>query len=149
MPAGALGRSRARLPERCFAQCTARFTGGEILRRATFPPMEQTIPLRLRGLEPVEALGVRVPVASDPGTRLLGLAFVRRRRAGPGLLIPRCRSVHTFGMLFDLDVHFIDAAGAEVRTARAVPPGRILCERRAVAVLEVPSEGGETAGPVT
>ena len=111
--------------------------------------MEHKPALRLRGLGSVEALGVRVPVASSLRSRLLGLALLRRQRAGTGLLLPGCRSVHTFGMFFRLDVHFIDADGREIRVARAIPPGRLLFERRAAAVLEVPSEGGESSSPVT
>jgi uncharacterized membrane protein (UPF0127 family) len=105
--------------------------------------MEQESPLRLRGLEHATVRGLRVPVASSLRSRLLGLAFLRRRRTGAGLLLPACRSVHTFGMLFRLDVSFIDAAGREIRVERAVPPGRVLCERQAVAVLEVPSKGAD------
>jgi uncharacterized membrane protein (UPF0127 family) len=105
--------------------------------------MEKKAPLRLRGLVPVEVLGFLVPVASSPCSRLLGLALLERGRSGAGLLLPRCRSVHTFGMFFDLDIRFIDPAGHEIRTVLAVPPGRILFERLAAAVLEVPAEGGE------
>src|SRR5262245_52399763 len=57
-------------------------------------------PHRFRGLERTELLGLEVPVATSRRSRLLGLALLRRERAGPGLLIPRCRSVHTFGMRF-------------------------------------------------
>ena len=81
--------------------------------------------------------GVRVPVANGFGSRLLGLAFLPRERAGPGLLIPRCRSVHTVGMRFALDLVFFDASGAEVRREDGVPPGRLVAEPRAVAVLEL------------
>jgi uncharacterized membrane protein (UPF0127 family) len=109
--------------------------------------MEQKVPFRLRGNRSVEVLGVRVPVAARLPCRLMGLALLRRQRAGSGLLLPGCRSVHTFGMFFRLDVHFIDAAGREIRVERAVSPGRILFEWRAVAVLEMPAEGGESASP--
>ena len=71
-------------------------------------------------------------------------------QAGPGLLVPRCRSVHTFGMRVDLDVHFLDAAGESTSVLRAVPPNRLVWDRRAVDVLEVPSgsgEGGESGSP--
>ena len=55
-------------------------------------------------LERSGLLGLEVPVATTRLSRLLGLALLRRRRAGAGLLIPRCRSVHTFGMRFPLDL---------------------------------------------
>jgi uncharacterized protein len=82
----------------------------------------------------------KVPVAKDFRTRLRGLAFMDRADAGPGLLIPRCASVHTFGMRFALDVFFLDAEGAVISVRRAVVPRRILWQRGSSAVLEIPSE---------
>jgi uncharacterized protein len=72
-------------------------------------------------------------------SRLLGLALLDRDRVGPGLLIPRCRSVHTFGMRFSLDVYFLDAGGGFIALRAAVPPRRVVRDRRAAAVLEVPA----------
>ena len=95
--------------------------------------------MRLRGLPRTMAAGRGVPVASRPLPRVLGLALLDRDRAGPGLLIPRCRSVHTFGMRFAIDVVFLDRDGAVVSRRRAVRPGRIVVEREAAAVLELPA----------
>ena len=86
-----------------------------------------------------EIAGLRVPVASGLESRLLGLAFLSRERAGPGLLIPRCRSVHTFGMRFPLDLVFLDASGREIRRVASVGPGRLVREQRAESVLELPA----------
>ena len=55
---------------------------------------------RFRRLKSRRIHGFEVKVASDPVSRLLGLALLDRHRAPEGLLIPRCRSVHTFGMRF-------------------------------------------------
>jgi uncharacterized membrane protein (UPF0127 family) len=96
-------------------------------------------PRRLRGLSTATAAGCRVPVAERLPARLLGLALLDRDRAGPGLLIPRCRSVHTFGMRFPIDVVFLGRDGAVVAHRRHVPPGRVLYERQAMSVLELPS----------
>ncbi len=82
--------------------------------------------------------GRAVPVASTRLTRLLGLALLDRGRA-PGLLIPGCRAVHTVGMRFPLDLHFLDEYGATVSVRRRVPPGRFAREPRARSVLELPS----------
>ncbi|HET9152836.1 MAG TPA: DUF192 domain-containing protein [Solirubrobacterales bacterium] len=88
----------------------------------------------------------RYPAAETFRSRLLGLAWRRRARAGTGLLIPRCSSVHTFGMRFAIDVYFLDRDGHVLATRRAVPSRRILWHRGAAAVLEIPSgEGGEFA----
>jgi uncharacterized protein len=95
-------------------------------------------PGRLRDLPIASVLGREVPVASGLRARLLGLAGLPLERAGAGLLIPRCRSVHTFGMRFPLDLVFLDVAGRELSSRRAVGPCRFACDRRAVAVLELP-----------
>jgi uncharacterized membrane protein (UPF0127 family) len=96
-------------------------------------------PIRFRGLERTELLGNAVPVAASPLSRLLGLALLSREEAGAGILIPRCRSVHTFGMRFPLDLLFLDAEGRVVELRRAVPPGRFIRCSGAMAVLELPS----------
>jgi uncharacterized protein len=83
--------------------------------------------------------GVEVPVAERFAARALGLAFLDRGEAGAGLLIPRCRCVHTFGMRFALDIVFLDPAGQVIRRAQAVPSRRIVLEWGAAAVLELPS----------
>lgn len=76
--------------------------------------------------------------------RLLGLAGFERDEAGAGLLIPRCASVHTFGMRFALDLYFLDRHGDPLLVRRGVPPRRLAFVRGAKAVLEIPAwEGGE------
>lgn len=70
--------------------------------------------------------------------RLRGLAF-----APPAvLLIERCRSVHTFGMRYPLDLYWL-AGERIVRVDHGVPPRRVRTCLRARSVLEVP---GESAG---
>jgi hypothetical protein len=72
-------------------------------------------------------------------SRLLGLTLLKPGRAGEGLLIPRCRSVHTFGMRFAIDVHFLDRRRRPIAVARTVPPNRVVGHRSAAAVLELPA----------
>ncbi len=103
-------------------------------------------PRRLRGLPRAEVRGRRVPVATSRRARLLGLALLDPSRAGAGLLIPGCRSVHTFGMRFALDLVFLDFDLHPVAFRRAVPPRRVVVERRAQAVLELPVGSGRGAG---
>jgi len=89
-----------------------------------------------------------VPVAASFRSRLRGLAWREREEAGPGLLIPRCSSIHTFGMRFELDVYFLDRGGRVLAVRRAVSPRRVLWHRGASAILEIPSkEGGEFPPP--
>ncbi|HEV7483422.1 MAG TPA: DUF192 domain-containing protein [Solirubrobacterales bacterium] len=105
---------------------------------------------RLTSLPRRRVLGRDVPVASGFRARLLGLAGLRRERAGAGLLLPGCASVHTFGMRFDLDLVFLDERGRPLATVLGVPPRRLASHRGAVAVLELPSpQGGEFTAPVT
>ena len=97
-------------------------------------------PRRLRHLAVTSVLERRVPVAHSPLARLLGLAMLERERAGAGLLIPSCRSVHTFGMRFALDVVFLDEELRPLAVRTAMPPRRFAGLRGARAVLELPSE---------
>jgi uncharacterized membrane protein (UPF0127 family) len=101
---------------------------------------------RLRRLPRHRVLGLEVPVARGLRSRLLGLMLLDRSQAGPGLLIPRCRSVHTFGMRFTLDIHFLDRSGAPTSVRRGVAPNRLVSDREAAAVLEVPSDLGPSGG---
>lgn len=96
-------------------------------------------PRRLRRLRRLEVHDIEVPVARGLRARLLGLALLHRKRAGPGLLIPHCSSVHTFGMRFALDVVFLDEYGRPLREVRGVPPLRVVGYRGAAEILETPA----------
>ena len=88
------------------------------------------------------ATGHRLVVARTRGERLLGLLPVRAMPPTDGLLLPRCRSVHTIGMAFALDLLWIGADGAVLRTDLDVGPFRQRTERRAAGVLETPAGAG-------
>ncbi len=77
--------------------------------------------------------------------RLFGLARLDLDEAGPGLLIPRCSSVHTFGMRFSLEIFFLDEDGAVLAHWSGLPRFRIASCRGAAAVLELPSQRLETS----
>jgi hypothetical protein len=85
-------------------------------------------------------------VAVSRRARLLGLTLLDRRAAGDGLLLPGCRSVHTFGMRFALHLVFLDVNLNPVSMRRAVPPGRVAFDPRAKAVLELPANDSEPRG---
>jgi hypothetical protein len=70
-------------------------------------------------------------------SRLLGLAFRSGLDPGEALLLPRCRSIHTFGMRFPIDVVFVDRDWNELRVVRALPPRRLARCRGAWAAIEV------------
>lgn len=94
---------------------------------------------RMSSLPLQVAAGNEVPVAVGFRARLLGLALLDRDAAGTGLLIPRCASVHTFGMRFALDIYFLGSDDEILDVRRAVPPRRFVAHRGAVAVLELPA----------
>jgi uncharacterized protein len=77
---------------------------------------------------------VTVRRADGFGTRLRGLAF--RRTAGQPLYFPRCRSVHTIGMRFALDLIWVDGGGDTVRIDRDVGAWRVRSCREAFGVIE-------------
>jgi uncharacterized membrane protein (UPF0127 family) len=77
-----------------------------------------------------------IVVATTPAARLRGL--LGHRVPPPfALRLERCRCVHTFGMRFALDLHWLRADGTTLRIDRAVAPGRVRACRRARAVVEV------------
>jgi uncharacterized membrane protein (UPF0127 family) len=83
--------------------------------------------------------GNEVPVAVGVRARLLGLALLGLEAAGPGLLIPRCAAVHTFGMRFALDIYFLGPDEEILDVRRAVPRRRFVALRGAASVLEIPA----------
>jgi uncharacterized protein len=97
------------------------------------------LPRRFRRLDRTELFGYEVPVASTFRSRLLGLALLPSDRAGRGLLIPACRSVHTFGMRFPLDLLFLDSDHRVIEIRRDIPPCEICRCAAAAAVLEIPA----------
>jgi uncharacterized protein len=98
-------------------------------------------PRRFRGLRRAKIRGLEVPVARGVRARLLGLALLAREAAGPGLLIPRCDSVHTFGMRFEVDLVFLDRHGRPLCERHRVPAYRVVRCRGADSVLETPALG--------
>lgn len=93
---------------------------------------------------PLDAREARV--ASTPLARLRGLAFLDAG-ARCALLLPRTRSVHTFGMRFALDLVWVDRAGRALRIDRGVRPRRLRSCRTAAAVLELPSGAAAALTP--
>ena len=65
---------------------------------------------------------MEIIVARTRRARLLGLALRRRPPPGRALLLPRCRSVHTFGMRFALDLVWLDRHGNLLAIDEGVSP---------------------------
>ena len=85
--------------------------------------------------------GLLLAVARGPRSRMLGLAWLDDMPEEYGLLIPRCGSVHTFGMRFPIDVILLDRACSPVRVAEGVPQRRLVRAARAKAVVETRAGG--------
>ena len=95
------------------------------------------LPRRLRRLPELrEAGGARVLVAASFRARLLGLALLEEMPPDCVLRLPRCSSIHTFGMRFAIDVVFLDRGGRVLRLERSVGARRVLRCRGAAEVLE-------------
>ncbi|MFZ2756838.1 MAG: DUF192 domain-containing protein [Atopobiaceae bacterium] len=83
-------------------------------------------------------MSVRV-LRSHP-ERLRGL--LGTSRAAQPVMLVGCGSIHTFGMCSALDVALIAGDGTVLRSARGVPPGRVIGRRDACYALERHSSPG-------
>ncbi len=89
--------------------------------------------------------GMDVRRATSFRARLLGLAGLRALGPHVGLLLPRTRSVHTFGMCFALDLVWLDADGEVVRLDESVAPWRVRSCRAAAQVVELRADSAATS----
>jgi uncharacterized membrane protein (UPF0127 family) len=100
--------------------------------------MASAPPPRLARL-PARALpgGLTIHEAGTPLARLRGLMLLDALPPEAGLHLTRCRSVHTVGMRFALDLIWLDADGGLVRVDARVAPRRHRSARGARSVVEV------------
>lgn len=82
-------------------------------------------------------LSSNVRTATGVVSRMKGLLGKKELGKGESLLIKPCKSVHTIGMRFPIDIVFLDK-GNNVITLRTLPPNRITgIYLKAVSVLEL------------
>lgn len=81
--------------------------------------------------------------------RVLG-SWVERMRGllgtGPkvsAVMLPRCRSIHTYGMRYPIDVAFVARDGEVLRVVRSLGVGSCAAHPDAFCVLERPSREGD------
>ncbi len=120
--------------------------GSPLRRRVDLPRRLHRLPRAAGAPSQLAAFDVRV--AHDPLARLLGLAGLSELPARTGLLLPRTRSVHTFGMRFALDLVWIDAEGRILRIDCTVRSRRLRWCRGACAVIELRACDGGRRGCV-
>lgn len=99
--------------------------------------MPEPLDARFDGLPRREyAGGLTVIEASTHRSRRRGLARLQSLDPGHALHIPRCPSVHTFGMRFELDLIWLRADGTVARVDRGVGPRRMKLCPQARSVVE-------------
>lgn len=69
--------------------------------------------------------------------RARGLLFSPKLSTDQGIWIERCSSIHTFGMVYPLDVLFVDSNGVVIRVASNVKPFRFCMCPGARSVVEL------------
>jgi len=86
--------------------------------------------------------GLRLARACTALERLRGLAGLAALGPDHALHLPSCRSVHTLGMRFALDLVWLDGTGTVVRIDRDVAPRRLRSCVRARGVVETAAGRG-------
>jgi len=72
------------------------------------------------------SIPVRILRADGFLARLTGLLGASEWESDHGLLFERCRSIHTFGMRYPLDILFIDSTGMVLEVVRNVAPNQVI-----------------------
>ncbi len=96
--------------------------------------------LQLLNAETDAVILPRLRLAHTFWQRFLGWQFRREVSANEGVLLMPCRSIHTFGMRFPIDVLPLDRDGHVLRTAQTVLPWRTYVgSKQTFAILEAAS----------
>jgi len=94
----------------------------------------------LRNITRATTVGSHIAIADTSLTRLIGLVGKRRLDAGCGLLIKPSSGIHTFGMLFSIDVVALSKSLCVLRLWRGVAPFRIIgISLKTYCMLELPA----------
>jgi len=100
--------------------------------------MKQTVCVFNRNRE--SFLGLRVAPADTPLTRLRGLLGKLRLHPEDGIWLAPSRGIHTVGMLFAVDLIYLDASNRVIHLAENFGPFRISPFRsRCASILELQS----------
>lgn len=103
--------------------------------------------LRLRHEPTGTDVAERVEEAADFLGRGVGLLGRDALDPGSGLWIHPCKSIHTFGMRFDIDAVFLDRRHRVVRVVARLRPWRMVpLVWRASSVVELPAGRAASVG---
>src|SRR3984957_10497176 len=98
--------------------------------------------MTLRNRTKRNTIGTQIAVADTSLTRLIGLAGRRRLHAGCGLLIRPSSGIHTFGMLFRIDVVALDKNLQVLKLWHRLAPFRVTTiNLKTHSILELPAGG--------
>jgi uncharacterized membrane protein (UPF0127 family) len=100
-------------------------------------------------LESGEVVCERCLMATNPALRLRGLLGKKELRAGEGILLRPCASVHTMFMRFAIDVVFCDSDLRVLAVAPEVPKWRMRSQRGAKVAIELAAGEGARRGVIT
>lgn len=102
---------------------------------------QQTETLSIINKETGLVLAQEARLAHTFWRRLRGLLGEKKLERGrEGLVLTPCSAVHTFGMLFPLDLLFVSGAGEVLQAIPSFPQGRFSpCVRGARYVVELPA----------
>ena len=81
---------------------------------------------------------VKIYEAKSFFSRLRGLLFSRSLPVDEGLLLRNCSGVHMLGMLYAIDVIYLDENGGILKLVERLRPFQCSCCRKAVDVMELP-----------
>jgi uncharacterized protein len=94
----------------------------------------------LRNVTRATTVGTRITLADTSLTRLIGLMGKRRLDSGCGLLIRPSSGIHTFGMLFSIDVVALSGSLRVQKLWRHLAPFRLTSiNLKTYGMLELPA----------
>jgi hypothetical protein len=88
----------------------------------------------------------KVRIATGLWDRFRGLMLKQQLPAGEGLLLTRCKSVHTCFMRFPIDVVYLAADGKVLKVVEAMKPYRVSSCAGADSTLEAQAGQARAAG---
>ena len=96
--------------------------------------------MNLRNITRATTVGTRITIADTSLTRLVGLVGRGRLDSGCGLLIRPSSGIHTFGMLFPIDVVALSRSLQVVKLWRRLAPFRVTSiSLKTHSMLELPA----------